>query len=43
VSSASQTTCVWVDHNTLGALVFVTLSGTSAADTARTFRGDAEK
>lgn len=42
-SAVGQTTCAWVDHNTLGALVFVTLRGAEAEGVARTFRGDAEK
>jgi hypothetical protein len=42
-STDGEVTCAWVDHNTLGALVFVTLKGSSAEDVARTFRGDAEK
>lgn len=42
-STVGQVTCAWADHNTLGALVFVTLQGSSAEDVARTFRNDAEK
>ena len=42
-SGTSQTVCVWVDHNTLGTLVFVHLSGSAAATETVAFRSDAEK
>jgi hypothetical protein len=42
-STAGEVTCAWADHNTLGALVFVTLKGSTAEDVARTFRSDAER
>ena len=42
-SDNSQTVCVWVDHNTLGTLVFVHLSGSAAATETVAFRSDAEK
>ena len=42
-ATTGEVTCAWADHNTLGALVFVTLKGSDAENVARTFRGDAEK
>ena len=42
-SADSQTICAWVDHNTLGALVYVDLTGSAAAAESLSFRNDAEK
>ena len=42
-STDGQTVCAWVDHNTLGGMVFVQLSGSAAAAEMRSFRSDAEK
>ena len=41
-TQASTTICAWADHNTLGYLEFLSLSGSAASTEAVAFRADAE-